>query len=88
LDKEINNIRGIYYENKQYYKNVAEKDIYWSDYIDADTKLIIEPEKPRLGGYEFVDWYLESKCINKWDGNYDIPENEVLKLYAKWEIEN
>ena len=74
-----------------YYNNdPAKQRLYWIDY-EKDEKLIFEPPVPNCDGREFIGWYTEPECINKWDFNEDMIEKSAdlnnmvqLKLYAKW----
>lgn len=42
-----------------------------------------EPEAPKAPTYNFIGWYTESSCLNKWVFSKPITEN--MTLYAKWE---
>ena len=78
--------------NIEFYYNIdsAPCEMYWIDY-EKDQTLIFEPPVPYLEGYEFLGWYKEPECINKWDFDKDMIESSLdlenmvqLKLYAKW----
>ncbi len=78
--------------NIEFYYNITASDerLYWIDYEKHQT-LIFEPPFPTLEGREFVGWYTEPECINKWDFNENMIEESTdlnnmvqLKLYAKW----
>ncbi len=41
------------------------------------------PTAPTLAGYQFVGWYREASCLNKWDFSTAVISNDVV-LYALW----
>ncbi|MBQ0028096.1 MAG: InlB B-repeat-containing protein [Lachnospiraceae bacterium] len=43
----------------------------------------VEPEAPKAATYNFVGWYTEAGCLNKWV--FSKPVTESMTLYAKWE---
>lgn len=61
------------------------ENYYRLDNVEKLEKIIIPPE-PTLKGYDFLGWYTEVECINKFD--FDVAPNiengEELKLYANW----
>ena len=72
--------------NVWFYMNDSVNSVYWIDYEENDST-IFEPPTPYLEGHEFLGWYKEPECINKWDFNKDkfIVSSDVnVKLYAKW----
>lgn len=50
--------------------------------IKKDT-LCIEPQSPIKQGFEFIGWYKEQQCINRWEFSSEIVTSDVT-LYAKW----
>ena len=96
-DDEVFDIKLLYEygyvaANIEFYYNIdsAPCEMYWIDY-EKDQTLIFEPPVPYLEGYEFLGWYKEPECINKWDFDKDMIESSLdienmvqLKLYAKW----
>lgn len=84
------------YANVIYDLNYGESNIFMVDDCDG-TIVSILPPNPIREGYEFLGWYKEPECINKWDFENDIvPAKEYdetgeyifkeTKLYAKWEV--
>ena len=74
-----------YYYN---YQNAPFDGLYWIDdygdiYIvpDGCAGEIIKypPENPTREGYEFMGWYKEPECINKWDFKADIVPRKVYE---------
>lgn len=74
---------------------LVDDEIYFIDDCDGTVVSVIPPT-PYKKGYNFVGWYKESECINKWDfendmipsKTYDEEGNYLFKetrLYAKWE---
>ena len=47
------------------------------------TDKVVEPTAPSEHQYEFLGWYKEHDCINKWDFDKDIVTDDMT-LYAKW----
>lgn len=45
---------------------------------------VTAPTEPTAEGYIFGGWYKESACINKWNFDTDIVNNDIT-LYAQWE---
>ncbi len=45
--------------------------------------LLTEPGIPLREGYDFLNWYRESDCIEQWNFETDTAESSVV-LYAKW----
>lgn len=70
------------YEDR-YDEEYDERDLYWIDYVSEGEK-IQEPPVPYVNGYDFLGWYTDSKCTNKWDFSADKLNTASLKLYAKW----
>jgi len=66
-----------YYYN---YENAPNGGFYWIDdysneyWIDDFNGEIIKypPENPTREGYEFMGWYKEAECTNKWNFDVDI----------------
>ena len=55
----------------------AQTEVMYGDYV-------IEPEPPTREGYVFTGWYADENCVNVWDmENYIV--NDDLTLYAGWE---
>ena len=84
----------IRYANVIYYYNYDNKATFFVDDCDG-TVVNVLPPNPYRKGYEFLGWYKEPECINKWDFENDIvPSKEYdekgqyilkeIKLYAKW----
>ena len=84
----------IRYANVVYYYNYDNKTTFFVDDCDGTVVNVIPPN-PYRKGYEFLGWYEEPECINKWDFENDIvPSKEYdengqyilkeIKLYAKW----
>ena len=84
----------IRYANVIYYYNYDNKTTFFVDDCDGTVVNVIPPN-PYRKGYEFLGWYKEPECINKWDFENDIvPSKEYdengqyilkeIKLYAKW----
>ena len=49
-------------------------------------ELVDVPEDPSREGYVFTGWYADENCVNVWDmENYIVNDN--LTLYAGWEKE-
>lgn len=46
-------------------------------------KQATEPEAPKAPTYNFIGWYTEPGCLNKWIFSKPVTEN--MTLYAKWE---
>lgn len=83
-----NNIKTA---NIEFYKNhPTDQGLYWIDYENISTT-IFEPTDPYIAGYNFVGWYKEEECVNKWDFETNMFEYDQddsnLKLYAKWEVQ-
>lgn len=85
----------IKYANVVYYYNYDNKTTFFVDDCDGTVVNVLPPD-PYIKGYEFLGWYKEPECINKWDfendivpkKEYDINGEYILnetKLYAKWE---
>ena len=88
----------LYITNVSFLDNFGrDKDFYyWVDIVNYGEKIENIPEDPESGQFdEFLGWYKEPECINKWDFENDtLPEpiyNEEGKelyqetrLYAKW----
>jgi len=47
-----------------------------------DGKVVIRPDAPTKGGYEFDGWYTDSGCSVAYD--FDTPVVGDMTLYAKW----
>lgn len=84
----------VRYANVIYYYNYDNKTTFFVDDCDGTVVNVIPPN-PYRKGYEFLGWYKEPECINKWDFENDIvPSKEYdengqyilkeIKLYAKW----
>ena len=59
--------------------DVVAQDKMYGDHVDV-------PEPPTREGYVFTGWFAEENCINVWDmENYIVNDN--LTLYAGWEKE-
>ena len=59
--------------------DVVSQDKMYGDHVDL-------PEPPTREGYVFTGWFAEENCINVWDmENYIVNDN--LTLYAGWEKE-
>ena len=57
--------------------DVIAQDKMYGDHVDL-------PEPPTREGYVFTGWYAEENCVNVWDmENYIV--NDDLTLYAGWE---
>ena len=53
-----------------------------NDKIVEDKNIVELPILQSEDGYNFIGWYLEKECINKYAKN---PITEDITLYAKWE---
>lgn len=75
-------VGDYYFGNVSYwynYKNSPNDGYYWVDDYNYGEKITYIPEEPKREGYEFIGWYKEPECINKWRFETDkLPE----KLYA------
>ena len=57
--------------------DVVAQDKMYGDHVDL-------PEPPTREGYVFTGWYADENCVNVWDmENYIV--NDDLTLYAGWE---
>ena len=57
--------------------DVIAQDKMYGDHVDL-------PEPPSREGYVFTGWYADENCVNVWDmENYIV--NDDLTLYAGWE---
>ena len=57
--------------------DVVAQDKMYGDHVDL-------PEPPSREGYVFTGWYADENCVNIWDmENYIV--NDDLTLYAGWE---
>ena len=57
--------------------DVISQDKMYGDLVDL-------PEPPTREGYVFTGWYADENCVNVWDmENYIV--NDDLTLYAGWE---
>ena len=57
--------------------DVIAQDKMYGDHVDM-------PEPPTREGYVFTGWYADENCVNVWDlENYIV--NDDLTLYAGWE---
>ena len=57
--------------------DVIAQDKMYGDHVDI-------PEPPTREGYVFTGWYADANCVNVWDmENYIV--NDDLTLYAGWE---
>ena len=57
--------------------DVVAQDKMYGDHVDL-------PEPPTREGYVFTGWYADVNCVNVWDmENYIV--NDDLTLYAGWE---
>ena len=57
--------------------DVVAQDKMYGDLVDV-------PEPPTREGYVFTGWYADENCVNVWDmENYIV--NDDLTLYAGWE---
>lgn len=86
----IANVSYMYnYEGSENY------DYYFIDNYDYNSTITYIPDKPVREGYQFIGWYKEEECINKWDFENDLlplykydEDGNVLyqetRLYAKW----
>lgn len=95
LESDHEVFEKVRYANVIYYYNYDNKTTFFVDYCDGTVVNVIPPN-PYRKGYEFLGWYKEPECINKWDfendivpkKEYDINGEYILnetKLYAKWE---
>ena len=41
------------------------------------------PQDPVRDGYDFAGWFKEEECLNEWNFDEDIVEEDIT-LYAKW----
>ena len=71
-----NNGYTVTFDSKGGTDVVAQEKMY-GDHVDL-------PEPPTREGYVFSGWYAEENCVNVWDmENYIVNDN--LTLYAGWE---
>ena len=95
LESDHEVFEKVRYANVIYYYNYDNKTTFFVDDCDGTVVNVIPPN-PYRKGYEFLGWYKEPECINKWDFENDIvPSKEYdengqyilkeIKLYAKWE---
>ena len=73
-------------DSSEYFK-LVETDNYWIDY-NMDGDLLMEPPTPYLKGYEFLGWYKDAECTEKWSFDtdkvsFENDDAEII-LYAKW----
>ncbi len=61
--------------------NGGTQNTYYS-IVKKDT-LCLEPQSPIKQGFEFIGWYKEQQCINRWEFASEIVTSDVT-LYAKW----
>ena len=59
--------------------DVIAQDKMYGDHVDL-------PEPPTREGYVFTGWYADENCVNVWDMETYIV-NDDLTLYAGWEKE-
>ena len=59
--------------------DVVAQDKMYGDLVDV-------PEPPTREGYVFTGWYADENCVNVWDMETYIV-NDDLTLYAGWEKE-
>ena len=72
----INNGYTVTFDSKGGTDVVSQEKMY-GDHVDL-------PEPPTREGYVFTGWYAEENCVNVWDmENYIVNDN--LTLYAGWE---
>jgi hypothetical protein len=94
LESDHEVFEKVRYANVIYYYNYDNKTTFFVDDCDGTVVNVIPPN-PYRKGYEFLGWYKEPECINKWDFDNDIvPSKEYdengqyilkeIKLYAKW----
>lgn len=94
LESDHEVFEKVRYANVIYYYNYDNKTTFFVDDCDGTVVNVIPPN-PYRKGYEFLGWYKEPECINKWDFENDIvPSKEYdengqyilkeIKLYAKW----
>ena len=72
--------------NIRYYYNSGDETLYFIDAYN-EHNLYALPESPIRDGYIFSGWYLEKECTNIWSRVYPDGQDEVLNLYAKWDLE-
>ena len=95
IDSDHEFLQKIKYANVIYYYNYDNKTVFFVDDCDG-TIVNVTPPNPYREGYEFIGWYKEAECLNRWDFDkdivpskeYDEEGNYLLKetrLYAKWE---
>ena len=71
-----NNGYTVTFDSKGGTDVIAQEKMY-GDHVDL-------PEPPTREGYVFTGWYAEENCVNVWDmENYIVNDN--LTLYAGWE---
>lgn len=69
----------------------TENTCYYIDYYPNGNKIENLPPNPERKDHEFIGWYKDSQCTEKWSFEQDnIPiqeteEYQELKLYAKWQ---
>ena len=72
----INNGYTVTFDSKGGTDVVSQEKMY-GDHVDL-------PDPPTREGYVFTGWYAEENCVNVWDmENYIVNDN--LTLYAGWE---
>jgi uncharacterized repeat protein (TIGR02543 family) len=59
---------------------------YMLDNIKTGNK-ITPPPSPEREGYEFVGWYIDAGCTNKWNfvNVIEIENGDEFRLYAGWQ---
>ena len=82
---------NIYWANIVFMNNYSAEingGYYWLDNISAGEKITVPSINPTRNGYEFMGWYTEPECINKWDFymTINLKEDEEFRLYAGWRL--
>ncbi len=82
---------NIYWANIVFMNNYSAEingGYYWLDNISAGEKITVPSINPTRNGYEFMGWYTEPECINKWGFETApvIEEDTEFRLYAGWRL--
>ena len=56
-------------------------DVNENNQYTVNTQELIIPERQ---GYDFVDWYVDSDCTQRFEGVYTATSNYSIVVYAKW----
>ncbi len=80
---------NVHWGNIVFINNYSEEingGYYRLDNISAGEKIPVPFTEPERNGYEFIGWYTEPECINKWDFETSpvIEEDAEFRLYAGW----